>query len=169
MLHTQAHGTVSAPPAPQAPTTVKTDQAFRTIGEVADLLGVPQHVLRFWETKFSQIRPLKRGGGRRYYRPEDIALLGAIQGLLHDRGYTIKGVQKILREGGRPALLAATGHDAPAPAAPARAAANTSLPAPEPCAPERAPADGLSVAQRTALAAVLADLKALRDMLAAAA
>ena len=61
---------------------------------------MPQHVLRFWETKFAQIRPLKRGGGRRYYRPEDIDLLRAIRGLLYDKGYTIKGVQKLIREGG---------------------------------------------------------------------
>src|SRR5262249_18420149 len=74
--------------------------AFRTISEVADELEVPQHVLRFWETKFAQIRPLKRGGGRRYYRPEDIDLLRAIRGLLYDKGYTIKGVQKLIREGG---------------------------------------------------------------------
>jgi len=78
----------------------KSADAFRTISEVADELEVPQHVLRFWETKFAQIRPLKRGGGRRYYRPEDIDLLRAIRGLLYDRGYTIKGVQKLIREGG---------------------------------------------------------------------
>jgi DNA-binding transcriptional MerR regulator len=78
----------------------KSADAFRTISEVADELEVPQHVLRFWETKFAQIRPLKRGGGRRYYRPEDIDLLRAIRGLLYDKGYTIKGVQKLNREGG---------------------------------------------------------------------
>ena len=78
----------------------KGPHAFRTISEAADELGVPQHVLRFWETKFAQIRPLKRGGGRRYYRPEDIDLLRAIRGLLYDKGYTIKGVQKLIREGG---------------------------------------------------------------------
>lgn len=78
----------------------KTDTAFRTIGEVADLLDLPQHVLRFWEKKFHQIRPVKRNGGRRYYRTEDIALLTEIRGLLHDQGYTIKGVQKLLRDGG---------------------------------------------------------------------
>jgi DNA-binding transcriptional MerR regulator len=78
----------------------KSADAFRTISEVADELEVPQHVLRFWETKFAQIRPLKRGGGRRYYRPEDIDLLRAIRGLLYDKGYTIKGVQKLIREGG---------------------------------------------------------------------
>ena len=78
----------------------KSPNAFRTISEVADELHVPQHVLRFWETKFPQVRPLKRGGGRRYYRPDDIALLRRISGLLYIQGYTIKGVQRLLREGG---------------------------------------------------------------------
>ncbi len=79
----------------------KSAAAFRTISEVADDLGVKQHVLRFWETKFSQVKPLKRGGGRRYYRPEDIELLEAIHHLLYVEGYTIKGVQKLLREAGK--------------------------------------------------------------------
>lgn len=78
----------------------KSDAAFRTISEVAAELNVPQHVLRFWETKFSQVRPLKRGGGRRYYRPEDVVLLKRIRGLLYTDGMTIKGVQKLLRETG---------------------------------------------------------------------
>ena len=78
----------------------KSPDAFRTISEVAADLDVPQHVLRFWETRFSPIRPLKRGGGRRYYRPEDIALLRRISDLLYTQGYTIKGVQRLLREGG---------------------------------------------------------------------
>ena len=78
----------------------KTAEAFRTISEVADELEVPKHVLRFWEGRFPQIRPMKRGGGRRYYRPEDMALLRGICHLLHAEGYTIKGVQKILREQG---------------------------------------------------------------------
>ncbi len=82
----------------------KSPDAFRTISEVAADLDVPQHVLRFWETKFSQIRPLKRGGGRRYYRPEDVDLLRRIRTLLYGEGYTIKGVQKVLREGGRTAI-----------------------------------------------------------------
>lgn len=77
----------------------KSASAFRTISEVSEELDVPQHVLRFWEGKFSQVRPLKRGGGRRYYRPEDIALLKRIRDLLYSEGYTIKGVQKLLREG----------------------------------------------------------------------
>lgn len=78
----------------------KSAAAFRTISEVADDLEVPPHVLRFWETKFSQVRPLKRGGGRRYYRPEDVALLKRIRELLYSDGYTIKGVQRLLRDGG---------------------------------------------------------------------
>lgn len=78
----------------------KAVSAFRTISEVADELVVQKHVLRFWEVKFPQIRPMKRGGGRRYYRPEDMVLLRGIQHLLHAEGYTIKGVQKILREQG---------------------------------------------------------------------
>lgn len=78
----------------------KADAAFRTIGEVAEQLDLPQHVLRFWEKKFHQVRPVKRNGGRRYYRSEDIALLSEIRVLLHEQGYTIRGVQKLLREGG---------------------------------------------------------------------
>ena len=77
----------------------KAPTAFRTISEVADDLHIPQHVLRFWESKFPQLKPLKRGGGRRYYRPEDIALLRRISDLLYTQGYTIKGVQRLLRDG----------------------------------------------------------------------
>ena len=78
----------------------KSPEAFRTISEVADELDVPQHVLRFWESKFTQVKPMKRGGGRRYYRPGDIQLLKGIRYLLYGEGYTIRGVQKILREHG---------------------------------------------------------------------
>ncbi|WP_020084781.1 MerR family transcriptional regulator [Hyphomicrobium zavarzinii] len=78
----------------------KAAEAFRTISEVADELDVQKHVLRFWEARFPQVRPMKRGGGRRYYRPEDMELLRGIRHLLHAEGYTIKGVQKILREQG---------------------------------------------------------------------
>src|SRR5476649_2719922 len=76
----------------------KSAQAFRTISEVATELDVPQHVLRFWESKFTQVRPLKRAGGRRYYRPEDVDLLRRIRQLLYNNGYTIKGVQRLLRD-----------------------------------------------------------------------
>lgn len=85
--------------APSRSHPTKSATAFRTISEVADELDVPQHVLRFWETKFSQVKPLKRGGGRRYYRPEDVDLLRRIRKLLYAEGYTIKGVQRLLREG----------------------------------------------------------------------
>lgn len=78
----------------------KAPEAFRTISEVADELEVPKHVLRFWEARFAQLKPMKRGGGRRYYRPEDVALLRGIRFLLYNDGYTIRGVQKILREHG---------------------------------------------------------------------
>lgn len=79
--------------------TVKSSTAFRTTGEVAEELDLPAHVLRFWETKFPEVKPLKRGGGRRYYRPEDVDLLRRIRRHLYQEGYTIRGVQKLLREG----------------------------------------------------------------------
>ena len=84
----------------------KSADAFRTISEAAEELDVPQHVLRFWETRFSQIRPMKRGGGRRYYRPEDMDLLRSIRSLLYGEGYTIRGVQRLLKERGVRAVLA---------------------------------------------------------------
>src|SRR3954452_4201931 len=87
-------------PESSRPRPKKAPNAFRTISEVADELHIPQHVLRFWESKFSQVKPLKRGGGRRYYRPDDIQLLRRISDLLYIQGYTIKGVQRLLREGG---------------------------------------------------------------------
>src|SRR5947209_13495037 len=96
----------------------KAPNAFRTISEVADDLHIPQHVLRFWETKFPQVKPMKRGGGRRYYRPDDIALLRRISDLLYIQGYTIKGVQRLLREGG-----GQLSDDIPPPPADERAAA----------------------------------------------
>jgi DNA-binding transcriptional MerR regulator len=85
----------------------KGPEAFRTISEAADELHVPQHVLRFWETKFAFIRPMKRAGGRRFYRPSDIAVLRGVRRLLHDEGYTIKGVQRLHREEGLRRLVGA--------------------------------------------------------------
>jgi DNA-binding transcriptional MerR regulator len=118
----------------------KSDAAFRTISEVADDLDVPQHVLRFWETKFSQVKPLKRGGGRRYYRPEDVVLLKRIRALLYTDGMTIRGVQKLLRETGAKA------------------------PVPEPVKePEPVPRQG-----RDDMARLLGELSSLRDELRAA-
>lgn len=84
----------------------KSPDAFRTISEVADVLGMPQHVLRFWETRFSQIKPMKRGGGRRYYRPADVDFLKGVKHLLYDKGYTIKGAQKLLKENGTAFVVA---------------------------------------------------------------
>lgn len=101
----------------------KGPEAFRTISEAADELHVPQHVLRFWETKFSFIKPMKRAGGRRFYRPADIAVLRGVRRLLHDEGYTIKGVQKLHRDQGVRRLVAA-GEGASPPEKPA-------LPAPK--------------------------------------
>ena len=99
----------TAAPALPPPRARKAPSAFRTISEVADDLHIPQHVLRFWETKFPQLKPLKRGGGRRYYRPEDISLLRRVSDLLYTQGYTIKGVQRLLREGGLDEAIAAAG------------------------------------------------------------
>ena len=117
----------------------KSPEAFRTISEVAETLDVPPHVLRFWETRFVQVKPVKRGGGRRYYRPEDVRLLRGIRGLLYDDGMTIKGVQKILRERGiRHVIGLGTvaggeveieGVPAPAPVAPPVAVAQPAAPA----------------------------------------
>jgi DNA-binding transcriptional MerR regulator len=118
----------------------KSPDAFRTISEVAEDLDLPQHVLRFWETRFSQIRPLKRGGGRRYYRPDDVDLLKGIRHLLYGEGYTIKGVQRILKaEGVRFVQGVGRGEEsvAPPPDMQAEAATETAAPAapPEPALP----------------------------------
>jgi len=105
----------------------KSADAFRTISEAAEELDVPQHVLRFWETRFSQIRPMKRGGGRRYYRPEDMDLLRAIRSLLYGEGYTIRGVQRLLKERGVRAVIALPGSGGP-----------STLPAEQQASPEAA-------------------------------
>ena len=84
----------------------KSPEAFRTISEVSEDLSLPQHVLRFWETKFVQIKPIKRGGGRRYYRPEDVKLLKGIKNLLYNDGYTIRGVQKVIKQNGTKNIFA---------------------------------------------------------------
>ncbi len=139
----------------------KSAAAFRTISEVAGELDLAQHVLRFWESKFSQLKPLKRGGGRRYYRPEDIELLHTIRGLLYQDGYTIKGVQKLLREGGlkgpagiaRPANGGQGSVKSPLKKVPAKAKA----------------ADGgnstMTTAQKSEIQSVIDELTQLRDIL----
>ncbi|MBT3552785.1 MAG: MerR family transcriptional regulator [Rhodospirillaceae bacterium] len=102
----------------------KSATAFRTISEVAGALDLPQHVLRFWESKFPQIKPMKRGGGRRYYRPEDLDVLRRIKSLLYDDGYTIKGAQKLLKDGGEASTQEAPVERAAAKPEPASGAAN---------------------------------------------
>ena len=136
----------------------KSAAAFRTISEVAADLDVPPHVLRFWESKFSQIKPLKRGGGRRYYRPEDIELLRRIRTLLYRDGYTIKGVQKLLRS---PGVRAVAPEDAPAEVA---AAPEPPLPA-APADPAAGPV--LDADKRAAVEAAIDELSQLRKWLAA--
>jgi DNA-binding transcriptional MerR regulator len=100
----------------------KGPEAFRTISEAAEELSVPQHVLRFWETKFAFIRPMKRAGGRRFYRPSDIAVLRGVRRLLHDEGYTIKGVQRLHREEGLSRLVSAGAGEGASPGTEARPA-----------------------------------------------
>jgi DNA-binding transcriptional MerR regulator len=125
----------------------KGPEAFRTISEAADEIGVPQHVLRFWETRFAFVRPLKRAGGRRFYRPADIEVLATIRRLLHDEGYTIKGVQKLHRDAGL-RRLARDGADEAASAA-----------------VDAEPQGGGSPENRDALLAALADLEAAKSRL----
>ena len=93
----------------------KSDLAFRTIGELANDLGVPQHILRYWETRFPQLKPLQRAGNRRYYRPDDVALAKRIHRLLNQEGYTIRGVQQLLRKGAADAGESASVETAPPP------------------------------------------------------
>jgi DNA-binding transcriptional MerR regulator len=128
----------------------KGPEAFRTISEAADELHVPQHVLRFWETKFSFIRPMKRAGGRRFYRPQDIAVLRGVRRLLHDEGYTIKGVQRLHREQGVRRLIAA--------------GEGEGVPPPGPELPDMAAAE-LSPGARHQLAKTLSDLEAAKARL----
>src|SRR4051794_17252127 len=98
--------------------SAKSDQAFRTIGELAADLGVPQHILRYWETRFPQLRPMQRAGNRRYYRPADVELARRIHRLLNQEGYTVRGVQKLLSERGAPAVEGQTAPATSTPAAP---------------------------------------------------
>lgn len=141
----------------------KSSTAYRTISEVSDELDVPQHVLRFWETKFTQVRPLKRGGGRRYYRPEDVDLLRRIQALLYRDGYTIKGVQRLLKEG-RSALKVDAGTSPVEPAGPPVADEPEAQPSPE-TAPRQASDGGLPPGLEAELETLLGELKALRALL----
>ena len=160
----------------------KSEAAFRTISEVSEDLDVPQHVLRFWESRFQTIRPLKRGGGRRYYRPEDVQLLRRIRDLLYKDGYTIRGVQKLLREQARTGALATLDDEQPTPPAAMRtvqtgqpalalAAAPTPvperpLPAPPAAAVAAKPAVGITGARRVLIETLLTEIDELRKQLA---
>ena len=164
----------------------KDPDAFRTISEAADDLGLPQHVLRFWETRFAQIKPLKRAGGRRYYRSGDINLLRAVKKLLHVDGYTIKGVQRLLKEkGGRALLVAANGagaagpeadeentgasggHPVPAGAAGLPASAQAAILVPLPLAASTGPADNRQACadDLAVIVAVIAEIAACQQIL----
>ena len=135
------------PPLPPRRGT-KSPEAFRTISEVAVELDVPAHVLRFWEGKFKEIKPLKRGGGRRYYRPEDVDLLRSIRTLLYTQGYTIKGAQKFLRESGEKEPQRAS--------APALSSKPAQI---------EMPLGGLNAQQRRRLTAAESELERVRDLL----
>ena len=150
----------------------KSKDAFRTISEVANKLDVQQHVLRFWETKFSHVRPLKRGGGRRYYRPEDVALLTRIHHLLYTEGYTIKGVQKLLKEQGKAQMIATqvkANETGVQPKMRAKFQAEPEQAEPQQVEvsaqqPQKTGA-GVSAKQRAVLEIMLAELKAMRAMI----
>jgi DNA-binding transcriptional MerR regulator len=139
----------------------KSPDAFRTISEVSDELNVPQHVLRFWESKFTQIRPLKRGGRRRYYRPEDVLLLRGIRRLLYEDGYTIKGVQKVLKERGVRAVADGVRDDADPPAA----SPATASPPPAAAVPLPVAVAAPDFENRAQLEGLLRELGAIRSLL----
>lgn len=140
----------------------KSSGAFRTISEVADILGVQQHVLRFWETKFTQVKPLKRGGGRRYYRPEDITVLQRIHHLLYTEGYTIKGVQKLLRGHGKSQV--ANGEFKKEQTIQSKSEPKTFTEVSRAASEKDHENQGLSDRQKSILTAMVGELKDLRDM-----
>ena len=157
----------------------KAPDAFRTISEVSETLDVPQHVLRFWEAKFAQVKPLKRAGGRRYYRPEDVDLLKGVRALLYNEGFTIKGVQKVLREQGAKHVAEVGRSGVRAANAKRDLAPENVAPMPEPMFGRPAslltveqvnmaaeePSEVLLAEQRERLEGVLDDLLSLRDLL----
>jgi DNA-binding transcriptional MerR regulator len=135
----------------------KSPDAYRTIREVADSLDLPQHVLRFWETRFPQIRPLKRAGGRRYYRPDDIERLRVIKRLLYEEGYTIKGVQRLFKEQGVQALSTVALSPAGSSVEIANGVGPQAEPQADPAMPETGPriADDIRAALRGAVAEIM--------------
>jgi DNA-binding transcriptional MerR regulator len=162
----------SQPPGTEPPG--KDPAAFRTIREVSEQLGVPQHVLRFWETRFPELKPLQRGGNRRYYRPGDVAFAAALHKLLHQDGYTVKGVRKLISDHGAANLVAIAGGESVAPRAarsiPPEQAPSPAVPAPEAVAVVPAPVAPVSVAAFPPAynENLVAELQLLRDRLASA-
>ena len=144
----------------------KAANAFRTISEVATTLDTPTHVLRFWESKFSQIKPVKRAGGRRYYRPEDIHLLAGIKTLLHEQGMTIKGAQKLLRENGVKHVIALGQDAAPAPVKDTAPPVSVVETAPEKTAARPAILAAIAAAKTTSMRANAAQIAPLIQELA---
>ena len=144
------------------PVSKKAPGAFLTISEVAEELDLQQHVLRFWETKFSQVKPLKRGGGRRYYRPEDVALLKVIHALLYTDKYTIKGVQKLLKGQSKMQIIQnfVANNNKPLPEA-----SNDQSTSPQQNTAVSQASSGLSSSQKELLKETIADLKELRDLI----
>ena len=146
----------------------KSPDAFRTISEAAEELDLPQHVLRFWETRFATIKPLKRGGGRRYYRPEDVLLLKGIRHLLYDRGFTIKGVQRILKDQGSRYVIGIGEGNTVEPLAMASTAPTERAPPPKASLPTADAASGaptLTDRDREQLAEVLRELLECKRLL----
>jgi DNA-binding transcriptional MerR regulator len=165
-LQTTTTSYSSASPSSALPSSeLKSPTAFRTISEVAEGLALPQHVLRFWESKFQQIKPLKRGGGRRYYRPEDVKIIHDIKDLLYNQGFTIRGVQKLLRETSSSSSLARSMVAQPQlPMSVQPTAHATQNPAPQPVTTQQQP-QGLSSDKRREMEGVLAELRSIRKVL----
>ena len=145
---------------------MKSPSAFRTISEVAEGLALPQHVLRFWESKFQQIKPLKRGGGRRYYSPADVKIIHDIKDLLHNQGFTIRGVQKLLRENGTTSVARSMVAQPQVPVSiPTASPQPVVVPSVKPQQQALTQTQGMSPDKRREIEGVLAELKSIRKVL----
>ena len=160
-FHTPHQTSVTSSPTASSGET-KSLTAFRTISEVAESLSLPQHVLRFWESKFQQIKPLKRGGGRRYYRPEDVKVIHDIKDLLYNQGFTIRGVQKLLRESGTTSVARSM---VPQPQLPVSIHTAPQQQAPVIVRQSQQQSQGMSPDKRREIEGLLAELKSIRKVL----
>lgn len=159
---------VAPVPTPMLSGEMKSPTAFRTISEVAEGLALPQHVLRFWESKFQQIKPLKRGGGRRYYRPEDVKIIHDIKELLYNQGFTIRGVQKLLRESGSSSVARSMIAQPQIPTSITTTSASSSAvqqPEPQVAKQPQHSAPDMSADKRREIEGLLAELKSIRKVL----